>query len=364
MNLPKGWVANLILGFSVTGILSLLLVYPLREQEENKWIKTFSRFYYFSLVPLVILLFVAIGTRIAEYGVTVERYIVAMLGVWLAVITLYFIFSKKKNIILIPLTLCLFLFGSCFGPWGMFKVSERSQLKRLHTLLEKSGVLVNNKIVKLSTEQSEKTKIKDINQINSVLDYLAKGHGLDGTKDWFTADCQKTIFTDSLSKDRESQVFEIKNCIGIYGVNSYRSEEKESEMNFNFYCRQFNAPDGMDITGYNKLFQINDGDYPSESKYIDSTKEGFALLHNNVLKVYNKGSLSFTLAVDSVARKLKVQKSKLNNYNDAEPSEMTFEITNSNNEKVKLMFSNFSFKLTDTSVLVNSVNGYLLLKRE
>ena len=37
-SLPMGWVSYLILGFSITGIFSLLLVHPLRNIEGNSWI--------------------------------------------------------------------------------------------------------------------------------------------------------------------------------------------------------------------------------------------------------------------------------------------------------------------------------------
>jgi hypothetical protein len=364
MSLPKGWVANLILGFSVTGILSLLLVYPIREEEENKWIKTFSHFYYFSLVPLVVLLFVAIGTRVSAYGVTVERYIVAMLGVWLAVITLYFIFSKKKNIILIPITLSVFLFCSCFGPWGMFKVSERSQLKRLHTLLESNGVFKQNKIVKLSTEQADKVKVVDINQINSIIEYLGKDHGLKGMKDWFSADCAQNIFTDSLDKDVEGQIFEIKNCIGLYGVTGYRSDEDLNEINLNFYCSQFNDVNGMDISGYDRIYQFNAYDYKGEGNSVDYAAASFTRLKENEMQFYLKGKRQFTLPLDSIAHKLKMlQHTKHNTYTTT-PADMTFDIANVEGDKIRLMFSNFNTRITDTSTVVNSINGYLLLKKE
>src|SRR5512136_987531 len=35
---PKGWVSSLVVGFSATSILSLLLMHPIREQSENAWI--------------------------------------------------------------------------------------------------------------------------------------------------------------------------------------------------------------------------------------------------------------------------------------------------------------------------------------
>ncbi|MBP9212729.1 MAG: DUF4153 domain-containing protein, partial [Bacteroidetes bacterium] len=43
---PKGWVGYLVLGFSITGILSLLLVWPLRNDAAMRWIRTFNRTFY------------------------------------------------------------------------------------------------------------------------------------------------------------------------------------------------------------------------------------------------------------------------------------------------------------------------------
>ncbi|MBK8749028.1 MAG: DUF4153 domain-containing protein [Saprospiraceae bacterium] len=52
-SLPKGWVSNLVLCFSIAGILAFLLVYPIREEINSKWVKTYSRVFYFALLPLI-----------------------------------------------------------------------------------------------------------------------------------------------------------------------------------------------------------------------------------------------------------------------------------------------------------------------
>jgi hypothetical protein len=39
-NLPVGWVSYLVIGFSTAGIFSLLLIYPLVESKEIKWVST------------------------------------------------------------------------------------------------------------------------------------------------------------------------------------------------------------------------------------------------------------------------------------------------------------------------------------
>ncbi len=131
---PKGWVANLVLGFAVTGILSLLLVYPIQQQEENRWIRIFSKWYYVALIPLVIMLLLAIGRRISEYGVTENRYFVLAMGLALAGIVLYFFFSPAQNLKIVPIVLCILAFFSAFGPWGAFRVSENSQAQRQDSL--------------------------------------------------------------------------------------------------------------------------------------------------------------------------------------------------------------------------------------
>lgn len=358
-SLPKGWVANLIFGFSVAGIFSLLLIYPVREQEGNRWMKTFSHFFYYSLIPLIVLLFVAIGTRIVAYGVTIERYIVAMLGIWLAVVTLYFIFSKQKNIILIPLTLSLFLFASLIGPWGMFQVSERSQLARLQKLLEKNGALVNGKFVTLAHEQSLKVKINDLNQINSVLDYLFLNHTLDGIRLWSTDSC--LLATKANKHITKAAVLR---CIGL-PENEYnsRSDENESEIRYNLYCSAFNRTDGIEVAGYDYIYEIDGSETPYNKGYVDSNRSLSVLLRNNVLKVYRKGHYVYSISLDSITEALRKDENADSNNSERNPSSMTFELTTSNNTKTKLMLSSYNFVVKDSGAKVEFLYGYMLVKR-
>jgi hypothetical protein len=135
--LPKGLVSNLILGYAVFGILSLLLIYPVRNQEENKWLKTFSRSFYYVLIPLILLLIWAVLARVIDYGITEERYFLIILAAWLSFINAYFLLSKRQNIIIIPFSLCLVTIFSAYGPQGAFSTSRRSQIIELKQLFEK-----------------------------------------------------------------------------------------------------------------------------------------------------------------------------------------------------------------------------------
>ncbi|QNH60837.1 DUF4153 domain-containing protein [Hymenobacter sediminicola] len=144
--LPKGWVSTLILAFSVAGIFALLLIHPIRNAAENTWIRTFARWFYRALFPLLALLFVAIGTRVQAYGITEERYFVLVLAVWLGVIAAYFLWRQGRGIIWIPASLAAVAFVASAGPLSAFAVSERSQLNQLVELTAQYKLLQNGKL--------------------------------------------------------------------------------------------------------------------------------------------------------------------------------------------------------------------------
>jgi len=142
-DLPQGWVSVLILALAVAGIFALLLIHPLRHNPENTWIRTFARWFYQALFPLLGLLAVAIGVRIYEYGITEERYFVLLLAAWLVGIASYFLWRKGQGIIWIPVSLAALAFLSVVGPWSAFAVAERSQLGQLRALTTRYHLLQN-----------------------------------------------------------------------------------------------------------------------------------------------------------------------------------------------------------------------------
>jgi hypothetical protein len=145
--LPEGWVGKLVLGFSVAGIFTYLLNFMLVEYDDSALVKGFRKWFFYVLLPMVALLFVAIGRRISDYGVTEPRYVVATAGVWLLLVSLYFIVSKKDNIKSIPISLAFFSLLTVLGPFSAFRASERNQTSRLMAILEKNNLLKDGKVV-------------------------------------------------------------------------------------------------------------------------------------------------------------------------------------------------------------------------
>jgi hypothetical protein len=145
--LPRGWVSYLVLAYSIIGILALLLVHPLKNEKAKSWVFFFSKIFYYTLIPLIVLLFTAIFTRVLQYGYTEARYFVLLISLWLTTVVLYFIFNKKATIKFIPISLFAFgLFALIFPYMNAFSVSKRSQQKELLSLLEQNKLLVNGKI--------------------------------------------------------------------------------------------------------------------------------------------------------------------------------------------------------------------------
>ncbi|RMZ59947.1 DUF4153 domain-containing protein [Chryseobacterium nematophagum] len=168
--LPRGWVSYLVLAYSIIGILALLLVHPLKEENAKSWVKIFSKAFYYTIIPLIVLLFVAIFTRILEYGYTEPRYFILILAVWLLSIVSYFILNKKSNIKFIPISLFVFgIFSLVFPYLNAFSVAKRSQKSELQKILNE------NKLVKEGKINFQKNITDAVaNEIADKFEFLAK----------------------------------------------------------------------------------------------------------------------------------------------------------------------------------------------
>jgi len=187
---PNGWVSNPVLWFSTIGILSYLLLYPIRNAEGNTWITTYGKWFFISLYPLIVLLSLGIYERVSEYGITEERYFIITLTLWLFLITLYFTFSKSKNIKVIPISLFAIALFISIGPWSAFSVSKRSQFHRLERMIE----LANHD----TATYDQYDRKSPYNQVRSITRYLLEDFGEAPMREWLTEKVPKaSVLVDS-----------------------------------------------------------------------------------------------------------------------------------------------------------------------
>ena len=137
---PTGWIGYLVSSVSATGVLALLLVHPLRERADSRWVNGYGRWWFVALLPSLGMLLAAIAKRVGQYGFTEQRYFLLVLALWLLGLALYYGITASRNIKLIPMTLCAVALLTTMGPWSAYAVSRRSQLNRLDGLLEKNGM--------------------------------------------------------------------------------------------------------------------------------------------------------------------------------------------------------------------------------
>lgn len=179
--LPQGWVSKLVLSFSVAGIFTYLLNYQLVAHDDSRLVKQFRKWFFYILAPMVILLFIAIMRRINDYGLTEARYVVLALGIWLAVVSLYFIISKKDDIRFIPTSLLAFILVAMFGPLSAYKTAVDSQIGQLEQQFQQYHLFVNHQLQPLQDTILQ----ADYQQINSTLRYLNERDELQQIEQWF-----------------------------------------------------------------------------------------------------------------------------------------------------------------------------------
>jgi hypothetical protein len=238
---PHGWIARLILGFSTAGMFALLLLHPIREREGSRWIGIVSRWFYIVLAPFVLVYFLAVLRRLSDYGMTEGRYIAIVTGGWLAIMVLYFVFSKAKSIKAIPITLCVIALLISFGPWGAFSVSESSQAQRLKTLLEANNMLDDGSIRKTAKGVPQ----EDAREISAVLQYLHEIHGYAAIEAWFSTSLRaESAATYSEWKDAST----IASDLGIQYIAA-QPAQSDDELSFESL-----EGETIDVQGYDRMF--------------------------------------------------------------------------------------------------------------
>ncbi|MGH7585106.1 MAG: DUF4153 domain-containing protein, partial [Gemmatimonadales bacterium] len=173
---PSGWIGWLVSGAATVGILTLLLASPPAARERAPWVASFERWFWPALLPASVMLALAIGKRIGQYGITERRYFLALLTLWLAAVALAFTLRRARGLIVIPASLAVLAALTFAGPWGAYQVSKRSQLGRLEELLTRLEMLDGNRIMPAPPEVDPEVGGEAAN----VLRYLAGTHGRRG----------------------------------------------------------------------------------------------------------------------------------------------------------------------------------------
>ena len=218
------------------------------------------------------MLFFAIFLRLGDYGITLNRYVILMFGIWVSIVSLYTIMGKT-NIRFIPLSLIIILLLSSFGPWSMDNIPKQNQKKRLEVLLTRAGIMKNGKVIQETIWPTETTsllrreitlmndkKLNDSlhNEVISIVQYLDQFHDCDVLNDWFTQNMDSIVMDARKNKwinyNYDQPEFYL-NTLGLSSNPRGETESQKRESTFELKNRNENI---ISVTGYDYAFLFNE----------------------------------------------------------------------------------------------------------
>lgn len=177
-SLPDGVLGIMVPAFGVTGILTVLLLYP--ERDANRFLRWFYKWWFaVTLVP-VALLGLAIWERYSAYGLTSERYLLCLVFMWLAGLAISFtIWRNTRDLRWIVGSFAALLVLASFGPWSMRNLPSLDQALRIKTLLEQNHLFEGGQLSLPEGKQTVQLSGADYEIITSSVRYLSGQNNLD-----------------------------------------------------------------------------------------------------------------------------------------------------------------------------------------
>lgn len=233
--LPRGQLSYLVSAFGGVGVVTYLMGWPLRESGGALLRPIYKLFFPALLIP-VAMQAASIYLRIDQYGVTEDRYLIALSTLWLAGLAVAYTF-KRPPLKYITGSLAILLFFSAFGPFSAPNVSERSQLSRLELLLVQNEILVNGRIVKTEKEVS----FEDRQSISSIVSFLDARNREDQLKAWLELDDDQDL----------PSAYDLTKEMGFAYLNRYQRPQTQTSEFVNL--RGMPMVGAVDVRGY-KLY--------------------------------------------------------------------------------------------------------------
>jgi hypothetical protein len=300
--LPKGILGTIIPVFGICGAIAHLYTVPL-VKEGGRALQLLHRWFYPALLPPLVMLFVAIGTRINAYGLTEQRVAIVLIGVWLLGAALWVIFRKNTQLRLLPIGLSILLLLASFGPWKAASLAVNSQLTRLETLLTKYDRLKDGKLQKTETD----ILAKDAEQIHEALKYLADNKAFETVRGWYAAQNPHIIVNNE---------WELDPLLKAYNILSPEPVSQDNALIFN--ATNSSVYVAIPVKGYDYASRLTL--YRDKGLVIPMTQEQKISLFNNNSKItLNFSDKSALLSYDLVAALKKHGQPSQGYYRDGKP---------------------------------------------
>lgn len=330
---PKGLVSHLVIWYTALSIGVIFLITPLVETDRiSKYFKMlFPKF----VLPILLMMFLSIGQRVYQYGVTENRYFILVLGLWITFVMLYFSIKKPLKNIIIPISLSVIVINSVFGPLSSYSISKFSQNRRLDEILSRNFMIYGGEIVKNSDISSE-----DQREISNIVNYFDNNHDLKDIN----------ILADDFSTDDMEKVFGFNYIPNIWG--------SPLEERYFYYATDLHDKP-IDIAGYEHYIQIG--------SWSDRVEIGDLIIIKDrdsySLSIQKNQEIIIEMDIKDIAQEiigdieteLEYEKGQIN------PDDMDYEIEE-DYIKLKIIFTNISGVESDNNIDYSSIEYIVLVK--
>lgn len=268
---PRGLVSHLVLWYSTLSVGVIFLLTPIIE--ENKIAKLFKKIFPKIIIPILLMMFLSIYQRVAQYGITENRYFIILLGLWVLAIMIYFSVKKTLRNIFIPISLSIVVLISVYGPLSSFSIAKYSQNKRLEKILIANNMIENEQLV-----PNEKVSKEDQREISNIISYFDRNHSLEEIK----------------LLPKEFNLDDMERLMG-FKYNPYSLAPFEE---YNYFYYSINSEEVINIEGFKYLVNMNlwqketeiDGliiKYDREKNLVAISKEDEVMLQQDIMVFVN-----------------------------------------------------------------------------
>lgn len=328
--LPEGWVTYLISALSLLAFVIHIGIEPVRKSHTFKIIKYFFPYYFYAILPLLPLLFIALYKRISDYNFTEWRYFGLVLAIWISGMLLYMLVSRKKALSLYAKSMFLLILLSAFGPQSAFNVSVNAQVNELSKLFQN----LDNKAEKSFTNE-------EYSRFKSIIHYISQHDAMQKTEVYFGFNPEE-LFPNSSYYNLPNKIAEY---LGIEVTSPHLYSTYKS-----YRLTKFKPDYAEDITGFTNYTELK------LDKNRDKTKA--LLLYHNDKNIISFRYYDEVLFATDLTNHLKVLSNKYDYINQAPQEEFTFRFKNDKGEFL-MIFQDLSYNYVEGKI--ENLNGHVKL---
>lgn len=185
--LPKGMVSVPISICMLGCVVVETLLYPARQAEGNQDDDKIARYLPAAILPLLVLMTVGIGRRIADYGITITRLYALTLNIWFYAVCIGLYVGRARRISWVPMSFAAVCLATSALP-----VVNYANLTRCYMHNSVSGILDAANVTDLPlTEERYEALMKELpadtaRTLNSQLRYLGDNFGREEKAKYYT----------------------------------------------------------------------------------------------------------------------------------------------------------------------------------